>query len=583
MRLLTPRGPSSIFKQTTRSLTSPFRQHATLPWGVHPLRRGRTSDSAARIHTGASSRQHSYSRPTHHAIDPVAILVAIAITSATGYLTTEYLYPLEPSSQKAPPSQSPSPAPITPAEEDEYTMAATDLAGRPGHLTAEQEVRLKEFWQSAFEIFGVLEPAHGANGVSRASSAASSPNPNLAPSPLLSAESPNLSKRKSRLSWFGRHGKDAETDGDAVNGAEDKHGQNKEFKKAVASQSSESFRLAFWGMVKHDDPDAMMLRFLRARKWDVHDALVMMIATLHWRMVEMRVDEEVMSLGETGFAERSKSGTAETKKDAEDFLAQVKMGKSLIHGCDREGRPVCTVRVRKHIPGQQTERALEMYTVYVIETTRLLLKAPVDTATVIFDMTSFSMSNMDYTPVKFMIKCFEANYPESLGSVLVYKSPWIFQGIWKIIRGWLDPVVAAKVHFCDDEAQLSAYVDRKRIPKEMGGDEDWEYEYIEPRQGEDERMKDAGKKNELEKERKGVWEEYERQTVSWIKDGQQGAKEERSRLAKGLRENYWRLDPYVRARSLYDRIGMINEGGAIDFYPQDKAKTVKDTSAEDVD
>lgn len=34
----------------------------------------------------------------------------------------------------------------------------------------------------------------------------------------------------------------------------------------------------------------------------------------------------------------------------------------------------------------------------------------------------------DYTPLKFMIKCFEANYPESLGSVLVHKAPWVFQG-----------------------------------------------------------------------------------------------------------------------------------------------------------
>jgi len=34
----------------------------------------------------------------------------------------------------------------------------------------------------------------------------------------------------------------------------------------------------------------------------------------------------------------------------------------------------------------------------------------------------------DYAPVKFMIKCFEANYPESLGVVLVHKAPWIFQG-----------------------------------------------------------------------------------------------------------------------------------------------------------
>ena len=43
-------------------------------------------------------------------------------------------------------------------------------------------------------------------------------------------------------------------------------------------------------------------------------------------------------------------------------------------------------------------------------------------------MTGFSLANMDYTPVKFMIKCFEANYPECLGAVLVHKAPWVFQG-----------------------------------------------------------------------------------------------------------------------------------------------------------
>jgi hypothetical protein len=44
-------------------------------------------------------------------------------------------------------------------------------------------------------------------------------------------------------------------------------------------------------------------------------------------------------------------------------------------------------------------------------------------------MTDFSLANMDYSPVKFMIKCFEANYPESLGVVLIHKAPWIFSGL----------------------------------------------------------------------------------------------------------------------------------------------------------
>lgn len=54
-------------------------------------------------------------------------------------------------------------------------------------------------------------------------------------------------------------------------------------------------------------------------------------------------------------------------------------------------------------------------------------------------MSNFTLANMDYTPVKFIIKCFEANYPESLGAVLVYKAPWVFQGNFS-------PKVTVNVH-----------------------------------------------------------------------------------------------------------------------------------------
>lgn len=45
-------------------------------------------------------------------------------------------------------------------------------------------------------------------------------------------------------------------------------------------------------------------------------------------------------------------------------------------------------------------------------------------------MTGFTLANMDYVPVKFMIMCFEANYPESLGVVLIHNSPWVFKGMY---------------------------------------------------------------------------------------------------------------------------------------------------------
>lgn len=36
----------------------------------------------------------------------------------------------------------------------------------------------------------------------------------------------------------------------------------------------------------------------------------------------------------------------------------------------------------------------------------------------------------EYPPVKFIIRCFEANYPECLGVLLIHNAPWIFSGSW---------------------------------------------------------------------------------------------------------------------------------------------------------
>ena len=181
-------------------------------------------------------------------------------------------------------------------------------------------------------------------------------------------------------------------------------------------------------------------------------------------------------------------------------------------------------------------------------------------------MTDFSMANMDYTPVKFMIKCFEANYPESLGSVLVYKAPWIFQGIWKIIRGWLDPVVAGKVHFASNVDELSNFISWGNIMKEMGGEEDWSYKYVEPGPDEDEQMKDTTSRDRILEERTELVKSYESETLAWAhgEDAGQG----RGRLAERLAENYWKVDPYLRARSLYDRTGVLGAAGKLEFYPK---------------
>lgn len=461
---------------------------------------------------------------------------------------------------------------------DSYlVMAPNTPAGRPGTLTPDQEKKLRELWRIVLKIFGVEVGSDETNGTA-------APADEEVLSPTADGKK---DKKKSRLHVFkrGKGDKNADDKSSTVSEAstptttdlsklsisadDDKFGQTAEFKAAIANIPPEELRKTFWSMVKHDHPDALLLRFLRARKWDVEKALVMMISTMQWRLNEMHVDDDIMKNGELAALETT-TVDAKEKKNADDFLAQLRMGKSYLHGLDGEGRPMCFVRARLHKAGEQTEESLERFTVYLIETARMLLRPPIDTATIVFDMTDFSMANMDYTPVKFMIKCFEANYPESLGTVLVYRAPWVFNAVWAVLKGWLDPVVAGKVHFVKNVQDFSTFVPKSQIPTELGGDEKWEYKYPEPVPGENDKMKEEGPKQELQKERQDIVNKYEATIVEWVRVGDGASLEEKRKerdvLAEQLRQNYWKLDPYVRARSLYDRLKVIQDGGKLDFY-----------------
>lgn len=129
-----------------------------------------------------------------------------------------------------------------------------------------------------------------------------------------------------------------------------------------------------------DHPDALLLRFLRARKWDVDKALIMMVSTMRWRAYDAHVDDDIMKNGEALAVEQAAGNDSAKKKFGEDFLAQLRLGKSFLHGVDKENRPMCFVRVRLHRQGEQSEESLERYTVFIIETARLTLAPPVDTA-----------------------------------------------------------------------------------------------------------------------------------------------------------------------------------------------------------
>lgn len=95
-------------------------------------------------------------------------------------------------------------------------------------------------------------------------------------------------------------------------------------------------------------------------------------------------------------------------------------------------------------------------------------------------------------------------------------------------------------------------------------------------------MNDTATRDKLLEERAGVVKEFEAATQEWIQNpGAPPVVQRRSALAEELRKGYWRLDPYVRARTVYDRNGLIRPGGVIEHYPKANG-TVAETGPEKV-
>lgn len=138
----------------------------------------------------------------------------------------------------------------------------------------------------------------------------------------------------------------------------------------------------------------------------------------------------------------------------------------------------------------------------------------------------------------------------------------------------MDPVVASKVQFTRSVADLDKYIPRNQIPKELKGDENWSYEYIAPVENENATMKDTKTRDSLMYDRMMVGIRVLAATVAWISattlnDGKvetskvEELKSRRNGVIEEFRANYWKLDPYIRARALIDRDGMLLPGGVL--------------------
>lgn len=304
-----------------------------------------------------------------------------------------------------------------------------------------------------------------------------------------------------------------------------------------------------------DLPDNLMLRFVRARKWDIEKALLMMSKTLKWRATEYPAYDWVLEGDSTSYVNGTNPGLTKNFTTSKCYL----------RGTDKEGHPIFLFKAKKHLIGDSPLADTQRFAVLTIEWTKLLLQENingVDQCTVFFDLTGFSLKNADYGAIKFLAEIFEAHYPETLGYIIIHNAPWIFSTVWNIVKNWLDPVVASKIRFTKDYKDLTKFIEPHYIPDYLGGNDNFSAPYPIPSENDTRPpRRPDGEFVRLMKERDDLFIQFLEVTQKWIEsvNPEVSSKylQDKVRIGTDLIWNYRQLDKYIRNPGMYDRNGTL--------------------------
>lgn len=205
--------------------------------------------------------------------------------------------------------------------------------------------------------------------------------------------------------------------------------------------------------------DACLLRYLRARDFDVDRASAMLRATLAWRaenrVGEISTDPEMMA------SVRSQNAT----------------GKTYARGFDSRGRACLYMKPRlENAAGDHDGQILHL--TYNMERAVAMLRERghgVEKLCMLIDFKGYSVLNAP--PMKTSmatLNILQNHYPERLGAAYLLNPPWIFSSFFRMISPFIDPVTRDKICFVTGkEAQRRALLlrnfDEEELEVDAGG------------------------------------------------------------------------------------------------------------------
>ncbi|KAF5572212.1 phosphatidylinositol phosphatidylcholine transfer [Fusarium pseudocircinatum] len=241
----------------------------------------------------------------------------------------------------------------------------------------------------------------------------------------------------------------------------------------------------------HDDP--LILRYLRARRWNVEDAYTQFKETEDWRKAnDLDVLYDTIDLSAYDFSRRlypQWTGRRD-RRGIPLYVFEVKtLDSKTVHEYEKVGASSTFSKAKSD--GKTPNGLLRLFALYENLTrfnmpfcTQLLDRehpeVPITLSTNIVDISGVGLKQFWNLKqhMQAASQLATAHYPETLDRIFVIGAPAFFSTVWGWIKRWFDPITVSKIFILghhEVKSVLEQYIEPRNIPKKYGGELDYKF------------------------------------------------------------------------------------------------------------